>query len=635
MADFNWIDAVKELQECVQEERFDDAVSLCQALLEHQDELPSSLVPVVEETHVKCELHRGNYEQVLKMTESPSLRAYAFYRLHQYDKAKNACQGDDMILTQHVLAQSLFHLNDSEGGLLCYQRLLQEMKDEEERIQVRTNALAVAAANAIPYVADEDSIGIDTKYTYDVDGTSYDFLYNLSTLQLLTSSSLSCENPRALLQKARAACLTTLKEDGMSTADIASEVASIDVQLDEWSLQWKGIPAESVKEGENVPPGVSLVRAVNRARSLKTLPATCPTNWMALQQRLYYYKLAILQLEASLYTDCHDTCQLLLQSLSTSNKKKRASSTGLLPPVLTKTDEAWWKARINVLEAHCLYKQSKTKEAIALLQERLDVLKNTSESSKIISHAMAHVQLHLAHFKEENLSPEQVIQLLQELPESIRSRKAVTATLISVYQELGQTDQANALLEQSEGLADFYMSQGKYREAAELYESSGKGAQLVVALSYFDPERAQQVWDELGFDEFDENEMNGEELEARELPRFKSNKVVIRLSEEDGKKKRSHEAVLRRRARKREEYLKKGDFSGKKPDPERWLPKHERSYYARRRRNRKGAQGGVSEVDAAKLDVAARAARGADSGSGPSTAHMEVAGGTKRGGRRR
>lgn len=633
MADSTWIDALKELQECVQDERFDDAVSHCRILLEHKDELPPSLVPVVQETHLKCELHRGNYEQVSKITESSSLKAYAFYRLRQYDKARNACQGDDMI-AQHVLAQSLFHLNDSEGALQSYQRLLQETQDKEERIQVRTNVLAVATSNATPYVADENPIGLDTEHTADMDGTSYDLLYNLATYQLLTSS-VSCKNPRALLQEAHAACLATLKEEGMSAAEIASEVASIDVQLEEWSLLWKGIPAETVKE-ENVPPAVSSVQTVNRARSLKTLPASCPTNWMALQQRLYYYKRAILQLQASLYTDCHDTCQLLLQSLSTNSHKKKAS-TGLLPPVPSKADEAWWKARVYVLEAHCLYQQSETEEAIALLQERLDILKHTSGSSKSINHATAHVQLHLAHIKEETQRPQQIIQLLQELPESIRSRKAVTATLVTLYQELGQTDQATALLKQSEGLADFYMSQGKYREAAELYESSGEGAQLVLALSYFDPVRAQQVWEELGVDDCDENEMNGEELEARELPRFKSNKVVVvRISEEDGKKKRSHEAVLRRRARKREEYLKKNDCSSKKLDPERWLPKHERSYYARRRRNRKGAQGqGVSEKDAAKLDVAARVARGVESGSGPSTAHMEVAGGNKRGGRRR
>jgi signal recognition particle subunit SRP72 len=630
MTDSTWIDALKELQECVQEERFDDAVSNCKMLLERQDELPPSLIPVLQETHLKCELHRGNYEQISKMTKSPSLQAYAYYRLHQYDKARNACQGDDLI-SQHVLAQSLYRLHDSQGALQRYQQLLQETQDQDERIQVMTNALAVATANATPYVADENPIGLDTELTTDGSGASYDLLYNLATYQLLTSSS-SRKDPRALLQEAQAACLATLEEAGLSSAEVASEVASIHVQLDEWSLEWKGIPADNIK-GENIPPAVSSVQTVNRAQSLKTLPSSCPTNWVALQQRLYYYKRAILQLRASLFTDCHDTCQMLMQSLSANNKKKKASAAP--PPVPTNADEAWWKARVYVVEAHCLYQQSKTEEAVALLRERLDILKTTPVSSKIIDHAMAHVQIHLAHFQEENPSPEQTIQLLQELPESIQSRKAVIAMLVSLYQELGQTDQASAILEQSEGLADFFMSQGKYREAAELYESSGEGAKLVLALSYFDPVRAQQVWKELGFDEFDENDMDGEELEARELPRFKLNTAVVRVSEEDGKKKRSHEAVLRRRARKREEFLKKDGISTKKPDPERWLPKHERSYYAKRRRNRKGAQGGVSEKDAAKLDVAARAERGVDSSSGPSTAHMKVAGGNKRGGRRR
>ena len=120
----------------------------------------------------------------------------------------------------------------------------------------------------------------------------------------------------------------------------------------------------------------------------------------------------------------------------------------------------------------------------------------------------------------------------------------------------------------------------------------------------------------------------------------------------DGKqKKKSHEAVLRRRARKRAEYVADLEQRGiaNKLDPERWLPKYERSAN-RRRRNRgavggahKGAQGGVSEKDAAKLDIAARqAARAAgetDTG-GPSTAHMTVTaagniGGGRKGGRRR
>ena len=80
------------------------------------------------------------------------------------------------------------------------------------------------------------------------------------------------------------------------------------------------------------------------------------------------------------------------------------------------------------------------------------------------------------------------------------------------------------------------------------------------------------------------------------------------------------------------------------PDPERWIPKTQRSYTKRGRRGRNkfvGAQGGGTgagaEKDAAKLDVAARAAARAagteTTSQQPSTAHLSVSSG--KGGKRR
>ena len=109
---------------------------------------------------------------------------------------------------------------------------------------------------------------------------------------------------------------------------------------------------------------------------------------------------------------------------------------------------------------------------------------------------------------------------------------------------------------------------------------------------------------------------------------------------------------MRKRARRRESYLEKLQKEGRynpdrpvQPDPERWIPKTQRSYTKRGRRGRNkfvGAQGGGTgagaEKDAAKLDVAARAAaraEGKESGNQqPSTAHMSVSSKGK-GGRRR
>jgi len=132
-------------------------------------------------------------------------------------------------------------------------------------------------------------------------------------------------------------------------------------------------------------------------------------------------------------------------------------------------------------------------------------------------------------------------------------------------------------------------------------------------------------------------------------------------------KKKNREAILRKRAKQREAYLAKLQSEGhydpnktplSKPDPERWIPKNQRSYNRRgrgrggkhnNRSNMGGAQGGGAgagmEKDAARLDVAARVAAakagGGDGGgsSKPSTANIKVSssGATRKGkgGRRR
>ena len=212
------------------------------------------------------------------------------------------------------------------------------------------------------------------------------------------------------------------------------------------------------------------------------------------------------------------------------------------------------------------------------------------------------------------------------------------------------------------------MAQENYDEAVALYmqalesdpDNHAIRARLVEALSHTDPIRAIQEWKKIqdatgndGWDDDDEEQEDGEALEMRELPRIKHSAIAdsnahlsagTAAANAVNTNKKSRESILRRRAKARKSYLEqlqeKGLYNPSRPtqpDPERWIPKHERQ---RRRRGRgaqnKSSQGGVSAKDAAKLDVAARAA-GVDAGnsSGPSTAHLTVAGGSRKGGRRR
>jgi hypothetical protein len=181
------------------------------------------------------------------------------------------------------------------------------------------------------------------------------------------------------------------------------------------------------------------------------------------------------------------------------------------------------------------------------------------------------------------------------------------------------------------------------------------------------------------------SELNGEALECMDIPRFakqfdngegmtsKARKSIVTTggsSTHNERKngnynKKSRESILRKRAKQREAYLSRLEAEGKynptniattKPDPERWIPKNQRSYNRRGRGKYKsnvGAQGGGIGVgmdrDSAKLDVAARVAA-AKSGNGeggdgvggqkqPSTANIKVSTSTMvrkgKGGKRR
>ena len=118
-------------------------------------------------------------------------------------------------------------------------------------------------------------------------------------------------------------------------------------------------------------------------------------------------------------------------------------------------------------------------------------------------------------------------------------------------------------------------------------------------------------------------------------------------------KSKNIEHRLHQRAKKRDAYLAKLQAEGKynplkptKPDPERWIPKNQRSHSRRSRKGRgkmSGAQGAGAgtEKDAAKLDAAARAAakQSGSTSSAPSTAHISVSStsgsGVRKGGKKR
>jgi hypothetical protein len=448
-------------------------------------------------------------------------------------------------------------------------------------------------------------------------------------------------------------------------------------------------------------------------RNLNQLPSQPHPKWNRLQRQIYWYNRAILQLQAQQYVECRESCQSLRKTIyadnattkssSSHNTKKKKNKGGGGSGIATTTattaspsssnpSDLWWETRIDVVLAHGWLAQSKSNDAWTKLDERLDTLKG-AKSCFTIDHAMAHVLLHRhvmeqggASTKSSSSSQSQLLKVLHSLPESIKACPAVQLTMNDLQSRVGNVSETKAPPKTLWEQADILFGQGQYQAACNLYKDaladniSIKDDELIMdsQLRYMQAlaltgqnEASQSLWQSLqsGLDDVDtslpSSLPDGNALEQKALPRTSStgnvgsslNRNLVTngglLGGESGPQetgKPSRDKILRYRARKREEYLKKLESKGLynpdrpvNPNPERWIPKHERSRSRNKGRinnnnnasNNRSAQGGGSQLDAQRLDAAARRAGKAPLSTGPSSANIKVSTDGKKGGRRR
>ena len=391
---------------------------------------------------------------------------------------------------------------------------------------------------------------------------------------------------------------------------------------------------------------------------------------------------------ASLLVSYHgDDSKTSRSGFATNGKKKKKTPTSSddVPTARPSSDAevAAWVAQTDLLESELVrISESKGESSDDIVHgaiQNLDKAINAAGDKDLgaLSYSKSQLLLHKAALSNEELKIDDTIEALETLPTPMQSCAGVKITLASLYGSSNNDDKAEQLLSglgDDIALAEFRLGQGQYQQAIELLEGildeQGSDApmevmaMLVKALSYTDPDKAEEVGQSLL--EATSVELDGEALESMEIPRFakkagdSSSKVRKTIAATGGgkgrvrlgeRKKKNRDVILRKRAKQREAFLSKLEAEGRydpkqnlKPDPERWIPKSQRSYNRRGRRSRNkgtGAQGGGAgagmEKDAAKLDVAARLAAN-ESSSGPSTANMKVSSSGNRkgkGGRRR
>ena len=257
----------------------------------------------------------------------------------------------------------------------------------------------------------------------------------------------------------------------------------------------------------------------------------------------------------------------------------------------------------SLIEATLLSKRGNLKAADELL-------KNAQDSNIIRA---ARVQL-----AEDNDDKLGAAELLIEL---FPGKPAAIATAATLFEATGEKDRAVAVLreavktmpssiEAKKALARLLMRVENYEEAAKVLEDVLKlspndaitQAELIVATSYFNPERAEELSQRLPpVSTGTMGAMTGEELEKMPPPKRRAAKSAGLVQPENVEEKKDN------RKRKRKKRLPKNyDPNGPPPDPERWLPKTQRSGYKKKNRKRnevnfRGSQG----ADAASAEAAA------------------------------
>lgn len=333
----------------------------------------------------------------------------------------------------------------------------------------------------------------------------------------------------------------------------------------------------AINKDQNVFDSKKKIKSANNEQLIHKLPSSI-RKYIALNTAIF-----------AMYTNQTDQCMKLCKSV----------------------EENWPDLSIyaKALAAYNLVKADKLNEAIDLL-EKVES-KNKLEA---LFYKLCSVHLYLA--QGERLRACKVLENLGDYS----YKPGIVGALITLYLNSGKEDIALKVFERT---VDWYkkrnVKQGDlsemWRQAAEFHIRNGHPqvaansleellrsnpndkktiAQLILACSKFDPARVSQLTKQLPEIKSDidiENVENSSWINVKKSTPYKTDSLQGTPRSEASSQKRKH--------KKRKGKLPKHYDPNIRPDPERWLPKYERSGYRKKRDRRtkdviKGSQGTAS-----------------------------------------
>ncbi|XP_033102958.1 signal recognition particle subunit SRP72-like [Anneissia japonica] len=552
---------------------------------------------------IVCLVQQSQFEQALKEIKGNANlssgidfeKAYCLYRLNKIDEAlkviENVKQPGPKL--QELLGQVLYRLERYNECLDVYRNLIKNTSDDydDER---ETNMSAVIAALQLWNKEEVSDPGLRED--------TFELCYN-KACQLIGQ----CRYEEALekLDIAEVLCKEMLEDtEDMTEDEMEGELGVIRVQRG-YILQLKGKNEEAMKLYNQVVKSrpadiglfavasnniISLNKDQNVFDSKKKIKSTTTQGLdkkiTAVQKSCIKFNTALLQL----YTNQYENCRKLLQTL----KKEHPDN-----------------ETVFLIEAALAIREKRPQRAIEILDNYSDSHPDCSSRVKLTSAQLLLMQGHM----------NQACETLKGLGND-RHRPGIVSLLVSLYTNIEERDTAIEILDEA---VEWYQSQrgsqnelntllrantafkiknGCSESAIRMLEDLRKTnpgdmqtlAELITAYSKVDPKMAQKLSCDLP--PVEALSVDVDALES--MPYLRKG---LRQDVQEKKETKEEEIAAKKKKRKRKRKLPKNYDPQVNPDPERWLPKHERSQYKFKSKNRQKQNVGKGTQGAAAVDV--------------------------------
>ncbi|NXI40682.1 SRP72 protein, partial [Galbula dea] len=577
---------------------------------------------------VVCLIQNGNFKEALAVINTHTKvltsdiiafeKAYCEYRLNRIENAlktiQSASQQTDKL--KELYGQVLYRLERYDDCLAAYRDLIRNSQDEYEE-ERKTNLSAVVAAQSTWERVMPEDLGLRE--------TTYELCYN-SACALIGQGKLN--EAMKKLQKAEELCRQSLSEDSdVTEEDIEAELAIIHGQM-AYIMQLQGRTEDALQLYNQIiklkPTDVGLLAVI--ANNIITInkdqnvfdskKKVKLTNAEGVEHKLSKKQLQAIEFNKALlamYTNQADQCRKLSASLQSQSPEH-------LLPVL--------------IQAAQLCREKQHAKAIGLLQDFADQhpasaaeIKLTMAQLKIAQGSVTKACMILRSIEELQHKPGMVSALvtMYSHEEDIDSAIEVFTHAIQWYQQFQARTNYGCCVFQPKSpvhlslireAANFKLKHGRKKEAIsdleELWKQNPKDvhtlAQLISAYSLVDPEKAKVLSKHLPSSDTLSLKVDVDALEnshGATYVRKKAGKLTG-----DNQQKEQGQGDVKKKKKKKKGKLPKNYDPKVTPDPERWLPMRERSYYRGRKKGKKkdqvgkGTQGsttaGSSELDASR-----------------------------------